>query len=87
MSIIYIKGMNYTQKINKSKTGQETVQHWVLQKIREPDECGVWVDGKKVATYYNMEDYVVPLPLTENCYREPSFHKESIEAKQKKVEP
>jgi hypothetical protein len=81
MSATFIKGMNYTQKINKSKTGQETVQYWVLAKIRKPDKCGVWVDGKQVANYYNMKNYVVPKPLNENCYREPLNHKDKMEEK------
>lgn len=52
-----VKGMNYTEKITRNnETGQETVQFWHrMRTLRAPKDCGVWLNGEKVADYSNME--------------------------------
>jgi hypothetical protein len=53
---IVVKGMNYTEiRTSRSKDPTtETIQHWVLAKLRKPEDCGVWVDGKQTANYDTM---------------------------------
>ena len=48
-----VRGMNYTEMVT-SKGESETVQHWLLKKMRKPSQCGVWVDGEKVKGYEDM---------------------------------
>jgi len=38
------------------ETWFETVQFWVLPKLRKPKDCGVWQDGKQIMEYEDMED-------------------------------
>jgi hypothetical protein len=56
MPITIVKGLNYTQRITSKKdSSQETVQQWQRFKPRKPEECGMWVDGKKLYGYEGME--------------------------------
>ena len=64
--------MNYTEKITANKGDfNETVQYWKLQKIRKLEECGVWIDGKQVANYTNMENFVEAKPIPEKFHDSP----------------
>ena len=61
---VVIKGMNYTEVTTRNKDDfNETVQHWVLKKIRKKEQCGVWYNGKQIATYETMAENVSPNPL------------------------
>jgi len=48
-SRIVTKGINYTEIETKT-----TVQYYRLSKVRELEECGVWIDGRQVKTWKEM---------------------------------
>ena len=54
-----VKGLNYTE-VRTFKKGflAETVQHWSLKKLRQPKDCGVWINGKQTNTFETMEKNV-----------------------------
>lgn len=46
---IVVKGLNYTEMLYRSKnSAQETVIFWLLKKPRKLNECGKWINGKRV---------------------------------------
>jgi len=52
---VVVKGMNYTEVRTSRKDGQETIQHWIREKLRSPEDCGVWVDGIQTSNYDTMD--------------------------------
>jgi len=53
MTRVLIKGENYTE-IRTYNKDHETIQHWVLQRERKPEECGVWHNGDLLLTWREM---------------------------------
>ena len=46
---LVVKGLNYTRQITRGSIwGKEVVQQWMLERLRKPKECGIWVDGQKI---------------------------------------
>lgn len=80
---IVIRGMNYTEVTMRNKGDfNETVTHWLRKKLRKKEECGVWVDGKQVATYENMEEFVLPVPIDKENPKSSFVPKPSMEDKE-----
>lgn len=49
MTKTVVKGLHFTKVISHRKGAfLETVQMWILAKPRKIEDCGVWVDGKKL---------------------------------------
>jgi hypothetical protein len=51
---IIVRGVNYTE-VRYINNGQETIRHWIRQKHRKKEECGVWIDGVQTNDYTTME--------------------------------
>lgn len=53
---VVVKGLNYTEvHYIKKDSPTETVQYWALQKLRKKGDCGIWVDGKQLRKYDNLD--------------------------------
>lgn len=53
---VVVKGLNYTEvHYIKKDSLTETVQYWVLPKLRKKEDCGIWIDGKQYRTYNNLD--------------------------------
>jgi hypothetical protein len=82
-----IKGMNYTEvTITGLNSDNETVQHWILKKPRKPEQCGVWLNGKQIATFENMAEFVKPISIDRENPKSSFVPKLSGKEEEKKVE-
>ena len=53
---LIIKGTNYTEiRYLKKGSSTDTIQFWRLPKPRKEKECGIWIDGKQVRVFEDME--------------------------------